>query len=114
MLKTPRILVTLALALGPMLTGCLSSAMNPPLQQSVGQPAHALFAKIGWPDRETVVAGRKVYIWSTQHLGPQVFGEGAEYNCQIRVFADDRDIVTGTDWRGNILGCSEYTARLAR
>ena len=115
MLKTTRILVTLALGLGPILTGCLSSTMNPPLQQSVGQPARALFAKIGWPDRENVVAGRKVYIWSTQHLGPQVFGEGdVEYNCQIRVFADDRDIVTGSDWRGNILGCSEYTTRLAQ
>ena len=115
MLKTTRILVTLALGLGPILTGCLSSTMNPPLQQSVGQPARALFAKIGWPDSETVVSGQKVYTWSTHHLGPQVFGDGdVEYNCRIRVFVDGQDVVTASDWRGNILGCNEYTSRLAR
>lgn len=61
----------LMLAVASGLAGCLSP--NQALQERqvnyVGRSAEALIARLGMPDGEGVVAGRKFYAWSNRDTG---------------------------------------------
>lgn len=56
---------TLALVL----TGCAGEIIQEKMSPMIGRPASYVFAKLGLPDAEGEVAGRKFYIWGTQTTG---------------------------------------------
>jgi hypothetical protein len=89
------------------LSGCAGAKIKEQMPQYVGQPASALFAKLGYPTAEQTVAGSKVYIWSTTSLV-----DGTSYECKIRAIVDSRDIITSWDGEGNQGGCGRYASRL--
>jgi hypothetical protein len=89
------------------LSGCSTGKIKEQMPQYVGQPASALFAKLGYPTSEQTVAGSKVYIWTTTHLV-----DGTNYGCKIRAIVDSREIITSWDGEGNQGGCAHYASRL--
>lgn len=98
-----RVFLFFVLALG----GCAfgSSALNP-LANYVGQPVQSVFAAIGYPDRQEIVAGNTVYHWGTdQPEGP---------SCTVKVVANPAGIVLEWDAYGNAYGCDRYAGGLKR
>jgi hypothetical protein len=53
------------------LVGCMNpmDTLNEKSPSYTGQPAQILFNKMGLPNSEGVVAGRKFYLWSYQNSG---------------------------------------------
>ncbi|MFC7541791.1 hypothetical protein ACFQU2_23080 [Siccirubricoccus deserti] len=105
------------------------------MNELMGQPAPVLFSRLGYPDAETVVAGRKAYIWGNRRMGampiytpttttgfvgtqPVTMTTSTmnmvpvEYACQIRAIVDAEDRITTWDYRGNQGGCAPYARRL--
>lgn len=130
-----RVVVTVAAALT--LSACAAQQIEKGMNEHLGQPASVLFGRLGYPDGETVVAGRKAYIWSNRSSGAMPIYTPTtttgfigsrpvsmttntmsmvpvEYACQIRVFVDANDRVASWDSRGNQGGCSSYGRRLTR
>jgi hypothetical protein len=89
------------------LSGCAGAKIKEQMPQYVGQPASALFAKLGYPTSEQTVAGSKVYIWTTTQLI-----EGTSHDCKIRAIVDSREIITSWDGEGNERGCGRFASRL--
>ncbi len=54
-----------------------------PLSPLQGQPLSAATAKLGAPDEDTVIFGRKVYVWKRQ---PGLDADGDDQECVIRAF----------------------------
>jgi hypothetical protein len=75
----------------------------------VGQPASALFKKLGFPTRQDQIAGQKVYVWATGQVV-----EGTSYGCTIRAIVGAQDIITQWDFQGNERGCGNYAMMLNR
>jgi hypothetical protein len=73
----------------------------------IGQPASALFNRLGLPTSEQTVAGRKVYIWNTSQLY-----EGTSVTCILRAIVDPQDIITDFDLSGTGGACGVYASRL--
>jgi len=90
-----------------LLSGCVGQALQEGLHAYSGQPASALFSKLGLPTAEQTIAGRKVYIWTTSN-----FVEGTNYGCKLRVNVDPHDNIVGGDWDGNNGGCAVFASRL--
>lgn len=102
-----------AVGISLLLAACIGSSMNTGLQSLSNKPAREAFDRLGYPTEDRVIAGRRVYIWSTNHMGPAIAGNrDVQYQCTIRIFVDERDIITGGDWEGNGYGCSQYLSRL--
>ena len=124
---------TAALALA--LAGCAGPSLDERMLPTIGRPAPEIFAKIGFPDAEDTVAGRRFYRWETRSSGayilPQsdlatVYGpDGPEtwivrtyerqpysYFCKFRVFVDAQDRIAGYDFEGD--GCATFARRLGR
>ena len=119
------------------LTGCAGEIIQEKMQPMIGRPASYIFAKLGLPDAEDVVAGRKFYVWGTQTAGsytlPQ-YNTGTIYSpygtstygyttyqqhsynyfCKIRVFVDSQDRITTYDFDGNEGGCATFANQLSR
>jgi hypothetical protein len=89
------------------LLGCAGRTLSERLPGYIGQPASALISRLGHPTAEQNIAGKKVYVWSTNQ-----FIEGTSYGCKIRVIVDAKDIVTTWDLDGNEGGCDHYASRL--
>jgi len=89
------------------LAGCAGQTIQSRMQTYVGQPARALFDRLGFPTSDQVVAGQKVYVWSTSN-----FVEGTNYACKIRAIVDPQDIITSFDWEGNQGGCGFFASKL--
>ena len=129
----PAVAGTLALLLG----GCAAEIIEEKMQPLIGQPASQVFEKLGIPDAENVVAGRRFYVWETQDSGsillPQqstgtvYSGYGTStytyttfvpmvYNhaCKFRVFVDSKDRITTYDFGGDEGGCSSFASKLSR
>lgn len=124
-----RLLVMVAAGL---LVGCAGRIIERNMNGLVGQPAGAVFARLGHPDAEAVVAGRKTYTWSTRRSGLDAAYRPAVYagkktvvpgsfdlvpytsECRIRVLVDARDVVQSWDYDGNEGGCERYAKRLER
>lgn len=106
------LLVIPALTLSACAAQVIESHMNPML----GKPVSAVFARLGYPDGETTVAGHRAYVWSNQgmevlpvvvptttagyvgrvpvNMTTNTYGAmNAQYSCRIRVFVDDSEIV---------------------
>ena len=131
--KTLPTAATLAL----ILAGCASVTIEEKMQPMLGQPASQVFEKLGIPDAEDVVAGRKFYVWKTEDSGsillPQL-NTGSVYTgygtstytytsyvpivyshaCKFRVFVDAKDLITTYDFEGNEGGCSTFASQLSR
>lgn len=113
----------LAICAGATLAACAGQSLNNTLPTYIGQPASALIAKLGSPTtQEQTDAGRKVYTWSTAismmegtttTRAGEAYGT-ATYTCRIRVFVDDQDVITGSNWEGSDTGCAEYTVSLGQ
>lgn len=120
-------------------TGCASEIIQKKMAGMTGQPAELLFAKLGLPEVESWVAGRKFYAWDTQASGsysiPQhrtgiiygPYGQSTQtysyttylqqhyhYYCKLRVFVDARDRIVTYDFEGNEGGCGTFADRLSR
>ena len=131
--KTPATAATLAL----LLTGCAAKIIEEKMQTMIGQPASQVFEKLGIPDAEDVVAGRKFYVWETEDSGsillPQqntgfvYTGYGTStytyttyvpmvysHACKFRVFVDTRDLITTYDFEGDEGGCSTFASQLSK
>ncbi len=125
---------TFALLLG----GCAGEIIQEKMSTMIGRPASHVFAKLGLPDAEGKVAGRKFYVWGTQASGsytlPQ-YNTGTIYNpyggtstysytayqqhsynyfCKIRIFVDSKDRITTYDFEGNEGGCRRFSSQLDR
>jgi hypothetical protein len=73
-----------------------------------GQPLSAVIAKIGVPNDERMVAGKKVYIWGSP--GPSE-KESKEKGCQIRATMNG-DVIETFDYQGDEKLCQRYAERL--
>jgi hypothetical protein len=76
-----------------------------------GQPLSAAIAKIGVPNDERTVAGKKVYIWgSPGEKGSKEKGS-KEKGCQIRATMNG-DAIESFDYEGDEQLCQRFAARL--
>ena len=121
----------LALMMAVALAGCALEAVRDRMAGYRGQPVSALIDKLGIPTEERVIAGRKVYIWSTSrnmvlpitntsttsgYVGttpyygttttPSYMPINA--NCSIQLTTDSRGVITRYQWEGNQPGCRLY------
>ena len=125
------------LMLALLLAGCAGQMIHESMQPMIGRPATHAFAKLGFPDSEDTVAGRKFYVWTTEssgsHLVPQ-FNTGTirgkdgtttfsyttfeeqfyHHECRLRVFVDAKDRIAAYDLNGNDAGCSVFARKLSR
>lgn len=131
-----RLVLSLALAFG--LAGLTACATAPPadlaIQRLLGQPAQVAFGYLGLPHEEQVIAGTRMYVWSeggiattpvyrpprrhrerdTWVFDAPYFDEvPRSYACTLRLFVDERDMVTGGDVQGHGGGCSDFAHALA-
>jgi hypothetical protein len=98
----------LIIALGGTLAACAGSVVRKEMNGAVGQPVSVVVAKLGFPTEDRVIAGQKVYIWSTSN-----FVEGSNYHCKIRAILDEHDMIASWDMDGNEAGCARYASKLA-
>ena len=113
----------LAICAAATLAACTGASLNSALPAYNGQPASALMAKLGTPtSQEENDAGRKAYIWytalsmmegTTNTRHGEAYGT-ATYACRLRVFIDEQDIITGSNWEGTDTGCAQYAASLGQ
>ncbi|SCW76999.1 hypothetical protein SAMN02927900_04748 [Rhizobium mongolense subsp. loessense] len=127
---------TLALISLAVASGCTTMEDAKPAMQSLkGQPVQAAFAKLGYPDAEQNIAGKKIYVWNTSSSGTYTVPttntattyvngqaiystvqgtrtESYDYSCKLRLIASQGGIIENWDWDGNIGGCERYAARL--
>ena len=119
------------------LAGCAGRIIDDRMQAFIGQPASHVFEKLGAPDAEDEVVGRKFYVWETESLGSflvPVSGTGPVHDanrpsnltffvhefhsyhhvCKFRLFVDMQDLVTGYDLEGDGGGCGTFANRLRR
>ena len=120
-----------------LLAGCAGQVIQESMQPMIGRPAARVFEKLGFPDSEDTVAGRRFYAWATEssgsHLVPR-FNTGTihgkdgtstfsyttfeerfyHHECRLRVFVDPQDRITAYDLDGNDGGCSAFARRLSR
>ena len=79
----------------------LVDPMNNGLAYFKDKPAKIAFGLLNYPDEQKIIADRKAYIWTR--------GQG---DCVIRLFVDETDVVRNGDWRGSVIGCSDYIQRM--
>jgi hypothetical protein len=72
-----------------------------------GQPAAAVFRKLGDPNERSEIAGEKVYIWSSDAAAIPV-GEALGFHCTVKVFVDKDDNIAHYDFDGDVGGCGRY------
>ncbi len=119
-----------------LLTACATSfdTFDHALPILKGQNVKVAIAHLGIPDQEYVVAGMKVYVWSTTATNPfptaiTTITDGTAGNtsfkatsttyardstplgCTIKM-ATDNDIVTRIEYDGNNGPCFKYSERL--
>lgn len=85
----------------------------------LGKPVSAAFSQLGYPQEETSIAGRTVYIWRSAGSAPTpVTGQfapfsalaPAPYSCELRVFVSG-GIIQSWDAYGDNLGCDRLAAQ---
>ena len=108
------------------------------LAAMVGAPLEALVSKIGYPDSDVAVGGRKVYTWDHRraftYLAPETFCRDEVvfhprgrrevrrvcdtrqvertvlHFCTLKVDTDEAETITGFTYDGNAEGCERYAA----
>lgn len=125
------------------LSGCATwGQMDDGLRGLVGQPIDAAVAKLGYPNGEQNIAGMKLVVWSSSSSGVMMLPQTARnygtvntsragfanysstttysapvpynYSCEIKVRVDERSIIQGYDYSGNLGGCSRYINALTK
>ena len=121
------------------LSGCVMSftVLDAELPKYYGRHIDTLVARIGYPNSEQMLMGRKVYVWTTsmQHVSVTpttstssgyvgtmpVTITGTNYqtnviqlSCTIRVFVDDANIIQFADYGGNNGACYTYSEPLEK
>jgi hypothetical protein len=94
-----------AMSLGIALSACATDILKKGMTPYMGQPASALFSKLGFPTRQDEVAGTKIYVWTTGGMY-----KGSSVDCTFRVMVDAQDIITRWDVQGN--ACEMFALRL--
>ncbi|MFB2563658.1 hypothetical protein [Rhizobium sp. IMFF44] len=131
-----RILTTIALISLGAVAGCVTmDSAKPAMQAMKGKPVSVAIAKLGYPDGQMNIAGKKVYVWSSSSHGTYtvptttstttyingmpIYGtaygtstESYDYQCKLKVIASPSDVIESWEWEGNIGGCERYAARL--
>ncbi len=106
-----------SLLLLSLLLGLAACAQRVPLVDTlnpwVGGPVSTVFDRLGMPDSEGTVAGRKFYAWEHEdgkRVDEKTNGsvEITTYRCKVRAFVDEEDIVRFFDVQGNVGGCDYY------
>lgn len=89
-----------------LLTGCVTLGdFKSGMGTLIGQPTETAFQKLGYPDRQEVIAGRTVYYYGTDHeRGP---------SCAFKLVTE-AGIVKVWDGIGNASGCQLYLNGLRR
>ena len=95
-------------AAGLALSACAGDAIKERMKVFIGQPANAIFSKLGYPTRQDEVAGRKIYVWTSGGMY-----RGTSYDCTFRVNVDAQDIITGWDVQGNEAQCESFAQALS-
>lgn len=124
------------------ISGCATwGQMNEGLQGLLGQPIDVAVNKIGYPTSEQTIAGRKLYRWgsssqqvaymptTTSTTGSFGVGTGftpysatttggtfvpVNYNCQITLEVDAKQIIQRYQADGNLGGCEPYIKALKK
>jgi hypothetical protein len=104
----PRFIPVVAAA-GLALSACAGDAIKERMKVFVGLPASAVFGKLGYPQQQQEVAGKKIYVWTSGGMY-----RGTSYDCTFRVIVDAQDIVTGWDVQGSEAQCGNYATALNR
>lgn len=99
----------LAAAASLLVANCAGRMIEQGMRSYAGQPISAVIAKLGFPTSEQVIAGAKVYVWSTVS-----FVDGSSFQCRIRAIVDAQEIISSWDYEGNEYGCANYARRLSR
>jgi hypothetical protein len=102
----------------------------------VGKDISHAINKLGYPAGERSVAGKKIYVWSTQNSGSYVMPQtnyntgyvggmpvsytttgytthSYNYACTIEIIVNKADTIETWQYSGNVGGCSHYASRLA-
>lgn len=128
-----KLLLLCALAVS---AACTSfSILDVELPKYFGRPAEALISRLGLPDAEQTLAGRRVYVWSTSTQytritpvtttntgfvgsSPVMTASTAprattgSLSCRVRVWVDANDLIQGADYDGNNAACFTFSSRL--
>lgn len=120
-----------------LLVGCETAAIERNLAAAHGKDVEEIISRIGLPDTERVVAGRKMYVWdrrvqavvplmssstTTGFVGTtpvtansmQTNYVPAAFYCQIRIVVDANNRIIASDLDGNQGGCARYANMLSR
>ena len=124
-----------------LVTACASKRLNEGLPHLVGYPISHAISFLGYPQSQQEIAGKKVYTWSNKRqvttsrtvrtpISGTTYGMGGgtyyhgyatsevpqtiNYECTIRLIANQKDIVQKWDWSGNELGCRQYSTAAQR
>lgn len=119
-----------------LVAGCTSfGVFDEKLPGYVGKPIDALVERIGYPNREQTIMGRKAYIWNTSEqyssIVPTIstttgyvgstpistqttaFSSSTDtLSCSIRVFVDSTNRITRYEYNGNNGTCFRYASKL--
>lgn len=122
------------------LSGCAWDIVDDKMDKMRGLHIGEAIAKLGYPQSDIEVAGRKHYVWSRREVGAYrvpryetktVTSYGAngpttntysyttyesvpyDYQCSLRIFVDDEERILSWDMAGNQGACSTYAWRLS-
>jgi hypothetical protein len=104
-----RRLIPFLAAAGLALSACAGDAIKERMKVFVGLPASAVFSKLGYPQQQQEVAGKKIYAWTSGGMY-----RGTSHDCTFRVIVDAQDIITSWDVQGNEAQCGLYATALNR
>lgn len=106
-----------ALAAALLLAGCETSfdVIDKEMPKYIGKPVENLVARLGMPNKEQTIMGRKVYVWSTSfgYIGIST-GASTTLACTLQVTADDAGNVRRYDLSGNNGACEQFSNGLKR
>lgn len=109
------------------ISACSFDIIDKNLSPMIGSQVDVAISRLGYPDAESSVAGKKFYVWEAQTSGsysvPSVSYVGNtpittfstnfyNYDCRIRIFVNESETITHYDFKGNEGGCSYLASRL--
>lgn len=110
--------------------------MDETLPKLVGQNSSEAVKYLGFPSREQMVMGKKVYVWSTQtwipdytpattntsgKIGGKSFtatsttyggNGGRDVNCELRLIVGESDVIERFQYEGDGVACVKFSSAL--
>lgn len=90
----------------------LQSESDAALRQMIGKHIDAAIHRLGFPDAERTIAGKRLVVWETKQID-SAGGEPFTAECKVLIEIDAHKRVRGTQIRGNVAGCRQYREALA-